>query len=124
MIANNVGIVGKLDHDFRVVGKTIRRAPAMRDADFRRGEPKLVVEIGEDVWIGYGAIVLSGTKVGRGAIVAAGSVVTKDVASYDIVAGAPARTIGRRFASDAVIVEHELELFKNYNIPPSSLVPQ
>ena len=121
MIANTVGIVGKLDHDFRVTGKTVRKAPAVRDPDYRIGQPKLLVDIGEDVWIGYGAIVLSGATIGRGAIVAAGTVVTKDVAAYDIVAGSPARAIGRRFQSDAIIREHERQLFRNYGIQPASI---
>lgn len=120
MIANSVGIVGRMDHDFRAVGRSIRKAPEMRDPDFRLGEPKLEVDIGPDVWVGYGAIVLSGTKIGRGAIVAAGSVVTRDVKPYDIVAGVPARHIGRRFLDVATIIEHEGRLFDNYGIPPST----
>jgi acetyltransferase-like isoleucine patch superfamily enzyme len=121
MIANTAGIIGKLDHDFHVMGKTIRKAPAVRDPDYRLGQPKLLVDIGADVWIGYGAVVLSGATIGRGAIVAAGTVVTKDVSTYDIVAGSPARTIGRRFPSDATIREHESELLRNYGIRPSSI---
>jgi acetyltransferase-like isoleucine patch superfamily enzyme len=121
MIANTVGIIGKLDHDFRVMGKTIRKAPAVRDPDYRIGQAKLRVDIGEDVWIGYGSVVLSGATIGRGAIVAAGTVVTKDVSAYDIVAGSPVRTIGRRFPSDAIIREHELELLRNYGIRPASI---
>ncbi|MBD3348108.1 MAG: hypothetical protein GF400_02795 [Candidatus Eisenbacteria bacterium] len=54
------------------------------------------VEIGEDVWIGGHAIVLPGTLVGRGAVVAAGAVVTGDVPPYSVVAGVPARVIGHR----------------------------
>jgi serine acetyltransferase len=49
------------------------------------------------VWIGHGAIVLPGRGIGTGAIVAAGSVVTKDVPDYTIVAGVPARFVRRRF---------------------------
>jgi acetyltransferase-like isoleucine patch superfamily enzyme len=58
--------------------------------------------IGHDVWIGYGAIVLPGVTVGNGAIVAAGSVVTKDVAPYDVVAGIPARPQRSRFSPEEV----------------------
>jgi phosphonate metabolism protein (transferase hexapeptide repeat family) len=54
------------------------------------------VIIGPDVWIGHGAIVLPGRSVGAGAAVGAGSVVTKDVPDYTIVAGNPARVIRRR----------------------------
>lgn len=62
--------------------------------------------IGNDVWVGHGVIVLSGVGVGDGAILAAGSVVTKNVSPYSIVAGNPAREIRKRF-SDQVIAELE-----------------
>jgi maltose O-acetyltransferase len=54
------------------------------------------VRIEDDVWIGTRAIILPGTTVGRGAIIGAGSVVTRDVAAYSIVGGNPARVIGNR----------------------------
>lgn len=53
-----------------------------------------------DVWIGHGAIVMPGVKVGTGAIIGSGSIVTKDVADYTIVAGNPARLIRRRVTED------------------------
>lgn len=52
--------------------------------------------IGDDVWIGRNAIVLPGVKIGNGAVVGAGSVVTKDVSPYDVVAGVPAKKISSR----------------------------
>lgn len=58
------------------------------------------VSIGNDVWIGHGAIVLSGRRVGTGSVVAAGAVVTRDVGDYEIVGGNPARLIRRRFSPD------------------------
>ncbi len=54
------------------------------------------VILGDDVWIGYGAVVLPGVKIGPGAAVGAGAVVTKDVSPFTIVAGVPAKTIRRR----------------------------
>ncbi len=54
------------------------------------------VVIEDDVWIGAGAIILPGVKIGRGSVIAAGSVVTKDVPPYTIVAGVPARKIKDR----------------------------
>ena len=53
--------------------------------------------IEDDVWIAFRATILSGVKIGQGAVVAAGSVVTKDVPKYAIVAGIPAKVIGYRF---------------------------
>ena len=111
MIANNVGIVGKLDHDFREVGKPIRYTRWIgnrNDLD----EANLEVIIGEDVWVGYGAIILSGVTIGRGAIIAAGSVVTKDVEPYSIVAGLPAQTIDQRFTPEEVIL-HEKQVYRS-----------
>ena len=55
------------------------------------------VTIGHDVWLGHGAIVLPGRNIGTGAVVAAGAVVTKDVAPYTIVGENPARPIRERF---------------------------
>lgn len=53
--------------------------------------------IGNDVWIGYEAIILAGVTIGDGAIIGARAVVTKDVLPYTIVAGVPAKPIKKRF---------------------------
>ena len=66
------------------------------------------VIIGNDVWIGYGATILSGIKVGSGSIIGAFSVVTKDVLPYEIVAGNPARHIRYRF--DDVIINNLMRI--------------
>ena len=58
------------------------------------------VSIGNDVWIGHGAIVLAGRSIGDGAVIAGGAVVTKDVAPYTIVGGNPARPIRPRFPAE------------------------
>lgn len=60
------------------------------------------IAIGHDVWIGAGAVVLSGVTVGTGAVVGANSVVTHDVPEYAIVGGSPARIIKYRFAPDKI----------------------
>lgn len=62
------------------------------------------IVIKDDVWIGYGAIILSGVTVGQGAVIGAGSVVTKDIPPYAIAVGNPARIIKYRF-SDNIIKE-------------------
>ena len=58
--------------------------------------------IGNDVWIGYGAVIMPGVQVGDGAIIAAKSVVVSDVAPYTIVGGNPARCIRQRFEDDGI----------------------
>jgi virginiamycin A acetyltransferase len=58
--------------------------------------------IGNDVWLGRGATVLPGVSIGDGAVIAAHSVVTKDVAPYAVVAGNPARQVRTRFAEEDV----------------------
>ena len=60
------------------------------------------MRIGHDVWIGRSAIVLAGVTVGDGSVIGAGSVVTKDVPPYAIVAGNPARLIRYRFDENVI----------------------
>lgn len=60
------------------------------------------IVIGNDVWIGYEAVILSGVTIGDGAIVGARAVVTKDVPPYTIVGGVPARSIRRRFDEETI----------------------
>lgn len=81
------------------------------------------IEIGDDVWIGYGSTILSGVKIGQGAIVAAGSVVVKDVPEYSIVGGVPAKILKYRFSEEiirklkniniSVMNEENIYLYKN-----------
>ena len=58
--------------------------------------------IGNDVWIGYEAVVLAGVTIGDGAIIGTRAVVTKDVPPYTIVDGVPARPIRKRFSEDII----------------------
>ena len=60
------------------------------------------IVLGDDVWIGLGSIILSGVTIGQGAVVAAGSVVTKDVPPYAIVGGNPAKVIKYRFEPEVI----------------------
>ena len=64
------------------------------------------IVIGNDVWIGYEAVIMAGVHIGDGAIIAARAVVTKDVPSYTIVGGTPAKEIRKRF--DAEVIEQLL----------------
>ena len=58
--------------------------------------------IGNDVWIGYNATLMGGVRIGDGAIVASGALVTSNVEPYRIVAGQPAKVIGQRFSDDQI----------------------
>jgi len=58
--------------------------------------------IGNDVWIGYKAMIMAGVTIGDGAIIASRSVVTKDVAPYSIVGGNPAKEIKKRFSEEQI----------------------
>lgn len=70
---------------------------AKLDSEFRARRQGRLVETGNDVWIGHGAIIKPGVKIGHGAVVAAGAIVTRDVPAYAIVAGVPARFLRWRF---------------------------
>ena len=74
--------------------------------------------IGNDVWIGARAVILGGVNIGDGAIIAAGSVVTRDVAPYAIVGGIPARLIRNRFSDDVIQL---LLDWQWWNLPNSTL---
>jgi virginiamycin A acetyltransferase len=58
--------------------------------------------VGNDVWLGYEALVLPGVKIGHGAVIAAASVVASDVPPYTVVAGNPARIVRRRFDDENI----------------------
>lgn len=60
------------------------------------------ISIGNDVWIGARAIIMSGVTIADGAIIAAGAVVTKDVAPYAIMGGSPARELRKRFTDEQI----------------------
>lgn len=68
------------------------------DAWDNRGD----IVIGNDVWIGYEAVILSGVTIGDGAIIGTRAVVTKDVPSYTIVGGVPAKPIRKRFDEETI----------------------
>lgn len=100
-MANYCAFLGRDGHRYDIVGKRIW--------DSGRGDKyKIVIEDG--VWIGHGVIIVSNVTVGRGSIIAAGSVVSNDVPRYAIVAGVPAKVVKMRFTPEQ-IVEHERILF-------------
>lgn len=98
-IARNV-IIGPCDHNYNWVSTH----PFINSTFYEfieRDKPrpqKSTPVIGNDVWIGMNSVILRGVKIGHGAVVAAGSIVTHDVEPYSIVAGVPARHIKYRFS--------------------------
>lgn len=104
LIAAGVQFVGN-DHGFSEIDKP------MRIASPKTNPFGQITVIEADVWIGQSAIILHGVKIGRGSIIAAGAVVTKDVHPYSVVAGTPARFIKERFSKEQQI-EYEKKLFK------------
>lgn len=99
LVARNVAFVGRNDHRYDVVGKAIWDSP-------RGDRHKVIVE--DDVWVGHGSTVLAGVTIGRGAVVAAGSVVAHDVPRYAIVGGVPAKVISMRFTEQEIIRHEEI----------------
>ena len=104
MFGPRVTIVGE-DHNTSVVGKF------MYDVHEKKTGDDLDVIFEDDVWIGSGAIILKGVRVGRGSIVAAGAVVNKDVLPYTVVGGVPAKRISMRFQDIKTVLEHEQALY-------------
>ncbi len=88
LMAGHVYFIGKNDHTYSIPGQMIW--------DGERGFDNPTI-IESDVWIGYNAVILGGVHVGKGSIIAAGSVVTKDVPPCEIWGGNPARFIKNRF---------------------------
>ena len=91
LVAGEVAFLGRHDHRIDAVGKTVWGSG--------RGE-NLGIVVQDDVWIGWRAIILDGVTIGRGAVVAAGAVVTRSVNPYSIVAGVPAKEIASRFSNE------------------------
>ncbi|MDD6094436.1 MAG: DapH/DapD/GlmU-related protein [Clostridia bacterium] len=78
-------------------GETYAKEQTFEERLYADKEKEFSVVLGNDVWIGAGAILLEGITVGDGAVVAAGAVVTKDVPPYAVVGGVPAKFIRNRF---------------------------
>lgn len=97
LCAKNVSFIGRDDHTTNIPEQLIWDSP--------RGDSTKTI-VGNDVWIGHGAIIMGGVRIGDGAIVAAGSVVTKDVEPCTIVAGTPAQKVKDRFTSDKEKTSH------------------
>lgn len=111
---HHVGIVGRYDHNYQETGVPVRIAESIRDENYNWKGLTTITRIGNDVWIGYGAIIMGGVTIHDGAIIAAGSVVSKDVEPYSIYAGVPAKKIKDRFESDIELARHKAILKEKY----------
>ena len=94
-IAQNVHFLLDVEHSISSLSQFPFKAKILHCGNeaFSKGD----IIIDDDVWIGYGATILSGVHIGQGAVVAAGAVVTSDVPPYTIVGGVPAKLIRYRF---------------------------
>jgi acetyltransferase-like isoleucine patch superfamily enzyme len=100
LVGNSVGIIGRCDHEYQVPGQLLRGGSWVGTDPSLAAREENRIEIGDDVWIGFGATILSGIRIGTGAIVAAGSTVVHSVGDFDIVAGSPATRVGSRFQGE------------------------
>ncbi len=107
LIASRVSFVGRHDHGTDTLGVPMRFGPWVGAAAAPQSVQAEGVVVEDDVWIGFGAIVLSGVRLGRGAVIAAGAVVVRDVPPYTIVAGSPARAVASRYADPNLRTRHE-----------------
>lgn len=101
MTGSQVMILGRADHAVEQLGVPMLLSEWIGD---RESRPEDAVDIGEDVWIGAGAIVLGGISIGTGAVIGAGCVVTEDIPAFAVAVGNPARVVRRRFTeADAAL---------------------
>lgn len=104
------------DHPFDIIGKFIADNKKFEikaaGGDISKYDKDVVID--EDVWIGCNVTILKGVHIGRGAIVAAGSVVTHSLPAYCIGGGNPARVIKPRWSVDEIL-NHELLLYEEGN---------
>ena len=107
LVASHVAFVARDAHTTNIVGTTMFAGP--------RGD-KFEIVIEDDVWCGFGAIILSGVRIGRGAIVGAGAVIHKDVPAYSIVVAPAAYELRSRFTPEQ-IAQHEAALGRAGVIP-------
>jgi acetyltransferase-like isoleucine patch superfamily enzyme len=106
MFAPRVAVIGG-DHNYDVIGVPSRATG--------RGQEKPVV-VKDDVWVGYGSIIMQGVILGEGSVIAAGSVVTKNVPPYTIWGGIPAKYLKDRFGSEEDRCRHSIDIGGSYHL--------
>ena len=105
LLASKVSFLGGNDHVFNIPERTIWNSP--------RGQEKGIY-IEDDVWVGNGCMLLGGITIGKGAVIAAGAVVTKNIPPCEIWGGVPARKIKDRFQNEQDKQNHLNYLNRKY----------
>ena len=103
LIAPSVAFLSRRTHRYDIVGTSTFQSP-------RGDQGEIVIE--DDVWIGYGAIIMSGVRIGRGAVIGAGATIQHNVPAYTIVVQHPNLAFRPRFSPEE-IERHELLLIRN-----------
>ena len=106
----NSVFVLQADHSMHYLSTFPFKVKVLGEKNEALSKGDIVVE--DDVWIGCNCTILSGVRIGRGAVIAAGAVVTKDVAPYSIVGGNPAKHIKYRFSSDVIRKLYKIDMSK------------
>ena len=99
-IGPNVWFIPSADHSLNHISTYPYKVNVLGEALEGVAKGDIIVE--DDVWIGLGATILSGVRIGQGAVIAAGAVVSKDVPPYAIVAGTPAKPLKNRVSDDII----------------------
>lgn len=99
-IAPNVALIVESEHALDKLSSFPFRTKCLNQGKEAISKGNIIID--DDVWIGYGAIILSGVHIHQGAVIAAGSLVNKDVPAYAIVAGVPAKIIKYRFSDEII----------------------
>ncbi|WP_164667412.1 CatB-related O-acetyltransferase [Virgibacillus doumboii] len=113
-IARNVTFILGGNHSFNHFSTYPFKNRVLNDWSVTESYSKGKINVGDDVWIGLNAVILSGVEIGQGAIIGAHAVVAKNVPPYAIVAGNPAKIIGYRFGDETINKLLEFD-FSNLN---------
>jgi acetyltransferase-like isoleucine patch superfamily enzyme len=109
-----IGDYTMLGPEVKIIGGDHKYDKAGTPIIFSGRDKQLETKIGKDVWIGSRSTIMRGVNIGNGAIIAASSIITKDVEPYSIVGGIPGKFIKMRFNSEKDIESHNLMLEKKH----------